>query len=494
MADLISKTTFIKTAVIVGVALIAAVGLSDLGTNFRKASASASGPSPSFTAAPYLPGCASCPTENNCTSCHSGSPNSGPGAVTIAGVPANYLPGQVFPLTITVEDPNAVIYGFQMVAINRNGENAGTLSVPAANPQPLQVISGFVNGNERRYVEHTVNGVTPTQLGSKSWTFDWTAPSERIGKLGFYVAGNGANSDSSSSGDSIYLSSDAALSGTAIANFDPDTRSDISVYRPSTGTWYALTTDPPNFVVTQFGEAGDKPAPGDYDGDGITDHTVFRPSTGTWYIKKSTGSFTVLPFGISGDVPVPGDYDGDGRNDLAVWRPSNSTWYIQGSTGVYWVRPFGQTDDKPAQADYDGDAKTDIAVFRPSNGTWYMLTTKVPNFVVRQFGVDGDLPVQADYDGDGKADLAVFRPSNATWYFNNGLGFYTFAFGQNGDRPAPADFDGDGKTDVAVFRTGTWYVLGTEGPSYTVTQFGQAGDIPVASGYIADPSGPASRQ
>ncbi|MGD9561630.1 MAG: choice-of-anchor V domain-containing protein [Pyrinomonadaceae bacterium] len=484
MLNFRSKAAVIKFGLVAAAIFAAAAGILDLAGR-EQASASASGPSPSFTGAPYILGCPTCPIENNCTACHSGAdPNSGPGAVTISGLPANYLPGQEIPLTVTVNDPDAVIYGFQLVAIRNSGENAGTFNFPPAMPQPLQVISGFVNGNERRYIEHTINGVTPTQFGSKSWNFTWTAPPERVGKLNFYAAGNGANSDGGSSGDNIYLSSKATLSGTAIANFDSDTRSDISVYRPSNGTWYAQTTSPPTYQVTQFGEPGDIAAPGDYDGDGVTDKVVFRPSTGTWHVKKSTGGTTVSSFGVSGDIPVPGDYDGDGKYDLAVWRPSNGTWYFLGSTQIYRVRQFGQLGDEPAQGDYDADGITDFAVFRPQNGNWYFQLSKVPSFVVTRFGQAGDIPVPADYDGDGITDISVFRPTNATWYrLNATQGYYVFPFGQNGDVPAPADFDGDGKTDIAVFRSGTWYMIGTAGPTYKVISFGQAGDIPVASAY-----------
>ena len=473
-----SKLIYAKYAIVAVVAFVAIAGLSNIGSTFQKTSASASGPSPAFTGAPI---------ENNCTACHSSFPvNSGTGNVSISGLPANYLPGQTIPLTITVTDSNAVIYGFQMVAINNAGQNVGTINLPNPSSE-LQVISGFVNGNERRYVEHTNQGVTPTQFGSKSWNFTWTAPATRIGKLGFYAAGNGANSDGGSSNDQIYTTSKATLSGSAIANFNSDTRSDISVYRPSTGFWYAQTSD--SFLVTQFGEAGDIAAPGDYDGDGKTDHTVFRPSNGTWYIKNSTGTFVQTPFGAAGDIPVPGDYDGDAKNDLAVWRPTNSTWYVLGSTGIYRVTPFGESTDKTAQGDYDADGKTDIAVFRQSSGTWYMLTSNNPSFVVTQFGVAGDLPVQADYDGDGKTDISVFRPSNGTWYTINATrGFYFTAFGVATDKPAPADYDGDGLSDIAVFRpsNATWYILGTQGPSYSVVPFGETGDVPVASKYIAD--------
>ncbi|HMQ02614.1 MAG TPA: FG-GAP-like repeat-containing protein [Pyrinomonadaceae bacterium] len=488
MRSIGSITRTVKVALVTGASLLAIVVVINSGPGGDLAKASVSGPSPSFTSAPLQFECPTCPRENNCTACHSGSqPNSGPGEVIISGLPLNYLPGQTVPVTVTVNDENAVIYGFQMVAVNKNGENAGTITLPPASPQQLQVISGFVNGNERRYVEHTIQGTTPVQFGTKSWTFNWTAPSERIGKLGFYAAGNGANSDGGTSGDNIYLSRAATMSGTAIANFDADTRSDISVYRPSNGTWYALTTSPPNFVVTQFGEPGDILAPGDYDGDGKTDHVVFRPSTGTWYLKKSTGSFNVVQFGQLGDLPVPGDYDGDGKFDIAVWRPSNGTWYFLGSTGIYRVRQFGANGDKPAQGDFDGDGITDFAVFRPSNGTWYRQLSKIPSYVVTQFGQAGDIPVHGDYDGDGKTDIAVFRPGNSTWYLLNPTqGFYVYPFGAAGDIPTPADYDGDGRTDLAVFRpsNGNWYILGTEGPTYTVRNFGIAGDIPVPSGYL----------
>ena len=444
----------------------------------EQTSASASGPSPSYTGALL---------ESNCTACHSSFPaNSGPGSVAISGVPANYLPNQQIPITVTTSDPNAVIYGFQMVATNTAGENAGTLTFPPATPQQLQVITGFVNGNQRRYMEHTSFGTTPTQFGSKSWTFTWTAPDHRIGKINFNAAGNAANSDGGTTGDYIYTTQRSSLSGSAIANFDSDTRSDISVFRPSNGTWYALTSGDAGYEVLQYGENGDIAAPGDYDGDGKTDKAVFRPSNGTWYIRNSSGTFIQTQFGAAGDVPVPGDYDGDAKNDLAVFRPSTHTWYILGSTGIYRTVDFGEAADKPAQGDYDADGKTDIAVFRPSTGTWFMITSSNSSYSFMNFGANGDLPVQADYDGDGKTDIAVFRPSNGTWYaITASRGYYTTSFGAAGDKPAPADYDGDGKADIAVFRNGTWFILGTEGPTYSVISFGQTGDIPVASGYIA---------
>jgi hypothetical protein len=448
--------------------------------NIEKTRASASGPSPSHTDAPG---------EDNCTSCHSDfTVNSGTGSVTITGVPVNYRPGQPYQITVRTSQVGATIYGFQMTAIDSQGDKVGTYTLPSQVPARLQVTDGFVNGKLRDYIAHTVDGVIPAQFDFNTWTFTWTAPPRSAGKISFYAAGNAANSDGNISGDYIYTTSKATLPGSGNANFDGDGKTDFSIFRPSVGEWWINRSSSGQTVAAQFGNSLDKIVPADFSGDGKTDIAVFRPATGEWFILRSEdSSYYSLPFGASGDIPAPADYDADGKADLAVFRPSAATWYINKSAGGTDIITFGAELDKPVVGDYDGDGKADIAIFRPTDGSWWYLRSSDSSFRVFRFGLGTDEPVQGDYTGDGKTDLAVFRSSTGEWFFQRSEdnSYYSIPFGTSGDQPAPGDYDGDGRFDPAVFRNGTWYVQrSTDG--ILIVNFGLPGDVPAPSGYLAE--------
>jgi Domain of unknown function (DUF1906)/FG-GAP-like repeat len=285
--------------------------------------------------------------------------------------------------------------------------------------------------------------------------------------------------------------SDAPVAGLRIAknktaDFDGDGKTDISVFRADTNSWYFLNSSNSAFNAISFGGGTDIIAPGDFDGDGKTDQAVFRPSEGNWYFRTKAGFVNSRPFGANGDIPVPADFNGDGKTDVAVFRPSNGVWYIANSDslGTFTFVQFGQSGDKPVQADYDGDGKADLAVWRPSTGGWYVLRSSDGTFSGVNFGASTDQPAQGDFDGDNKTDIAVFR--NGTWYLlQTTNGFTAVGFGTTGDLPTVGDYDGDNKSDIAVYRpsNGAWYILQSQN-GFVGTIFGISTDKPIPSAYL----------
>ncbi|MCO6511999.1 MAG: VCBS repeat-containing protein [Aridibacter famidurans] len=279
----------------------------------------------------------------------------------------------------------------------------------------------------------------------------------------------------------------ACPGGNVIVDRDCDGRTDVSVFRPSSGVWYfASSTD--GFSAIKFGISTDVPVPRDFDGDGNVDVAIFRataaPDQPDFYILPSGGGpVMAAQWGVPGDIPVGLDYDGDGKDDISVFRPSNGTWYIlQSSDGQAQVHQFGVSGDIPLVMDFNGDGKDDLAVYRPGEGTWYIARpTGIPNqnFDAVPFGLSNDIPVPADYDGDGQVDIAVFRPSNGGWYLlQSTVGVQIIAWGGPGDIPVPGDYDGDSIGDIAIFRNGEWWQrLSTGG--WRVDTFGVAGDKPL---------------
>jgi len=272
------------------------------------------------------------------------------------------------------------------------------------------------------------------------------------------------------------------------SDFDGDGRTDLSVFRPSTGVWYASRSSDGGFKAQAFGLSTDKPAPGDYDGDGLTDNVIFRD--GVWHISNSSNnSYRIEHFGLTDDVPAAADFDADGKTDLAVFRPSAGVWYVRNSfDNSFRANQFGLSSDKPVVADYDGDGRADIAVFRPSTGVWWLMQSSNNGYRAQQFGLNGDIPVVGDYDGDGLADIAVFRPSNGVWYIAQSANSQVRIthWGLSSDRPTPGDFDGDNRSDLAVFRPseGVWYILQSWNNTFRANQFGLNGDMPVPSAYL----------
>lgn len=286
------------------------------------------------------------------------------------------------------------------------------------------------------------------------------------------------------------LTIDGALDDPAAArsDFNGDLRTDVSVFRPSTGEWF-VRMDNGWYSVMNWGVATDQIVPADYDGDAVTDYAVFRGSDSNWYIVNSSdNTITVNSWGQEGDVPLAADYDNDRKAERVIYRPSESKLYVLSTKyGIQPARTAGLAGDKPLVGDFDGDNIADSVFYRPSSGHWLLQMTTNPTFVIRQWGQPGDIPVPADYDGDRVTDFAIYRPSTGEWWHRTSsspLSFIVRQWGEPGDIPVPGDYDGDGVADRAIFRpsTNTWHILGSQA-GWERLQFGEAGDIPTPGVY-----------
>lgn len=160
------------------------------------------------------------PDEMHCsnTGCHSDfAANSGIAelSTSIEGGITHYELGKTYPITVSITNPDLVRFGFQVVAL-KNSDNANVGTVKVVDAQRTQIIPGYGQMIDRRYITYTYDGTSAVSTGLGKWSFEWTAPETNEGAVTFYVAAVAANNDGTDSGDNTY-SKRIALDAPAIS-------------------------------------------------------------------------------------------------------------------------------------------------------------------------------------------------------------------------------------------------------------------------------------
>lgn len=154
---------------------------------------------------------------NTCTQCHGGTASQQDGWIT-SNIPATgYMPGETYTITATGTHTGASKFGFEITSEN-NDAKVGTFIVTDGTTTKLD--------NVDKAITHTSSNAATD--GSKTWSFEWTAPATGTGDVTFYGAFNAADGNGGTSGDVIYTSELAVSESTV--NIEDNTTIGLSVF------------------------------------------------------------------------------------------------------------------------------------------------------------------------------------------------------------------------------------------------------------------------
>lgn len=142
--------------------------------------------------------------ELTCHTCHFDYDlNMEGGNLTTEGIPDQYEAGELYNITIGIQSEQLEIGGFQLTArFLKTGEQAGSFSWTG---DRLRLTPESSVGDSIQYIQHSMEGTSPTGNRTLEWSFTWIAPETAGEPVLFNIASNAGNYDDSSFGDRIYV-------------------------------------------------------------------------------------------------------------------------------------------------------------------------------------------------------------------------------------------------------------------------------------------------
>lgn len=136
------------------------------------------------------------PPHGNCSKCHSGITNAGPGQI-ILNIPSSYIPGNVYPIEVKVIQRGTPKFGFQATIVNSQNLFVGQFDTTGSDGKCQLVF------NDTTLITHTNQSHRLNGPDSAVYTFLWKAPIASIGQVKMFVSAVGANNDFLMGDDSV---------------------------------------------------------------------------------------------------------------------------------------------------------------------------------------------------------------------------------------------------------------------------------------------------
>ncbi|MFM1876825.1 MAG: hypothetical protein RL266_2562 [Bacteroidota bacterium] len=218
--------------------------------------------------------------------CHAGGPAQSNETVELSSdIPqSGYIGGNTYNLTLTMTKTGGAKFGFQLSPQDISGIVLGTLTAGTGS----QITGGG-------YLTHTFNG-TSVSGGTKSWDFQWTAPTSGTGDVMFYMVGNFTNNNGSTNGDVIITESVAfnEASGVGISEAQLEA---LSVYpNPVIEEIHVAAKDVDEEIFfTMYSIDGRKVLEEKHEAGDITiDVSTKNLSTGVYFLQMEAGGNSTI--------------------------------------------------------------------------------------------------------------------------------------------------------------------------------------------------------